>query len=136
MVKEHIMGLTLDKKIQAQFDKIDTKTKTAFTREYNKSHKEITKGPTKKGGKKVKDEKPSPSQHDESEDAQSSESEEEQQLLDEEEMKEIAKAKREEKMQKKANAAMKKIQKRQELSLVQKVETDKKAAPKKGGKKK
>ena len=35
------------------FDKIETKTKTAFTREYNKSHKEITKGPTKKGGKKV-----------------------------------------------------------------------------------
>ena len=73
MVKEHIMGLSLDKKIQAQFEKIDTKTKTAFTREYNKAHKDITKGPTKKGGKKVKDEKASPSQNDDSEeDAQSS----------------------------------------------------------------
>lgn len=60
MVKEHLMGLTLDRKIQAAFDKIDTRTKTAFTREYNKSHRAITKGATKKGGKKVKDDKASP----------------------------------------------------------------------------
>ena len=41
MVKEHLMGLTLDKNVQAYFDKIETRQKTAFTKEYNKTHKEI-----------------------------------------------------------------------------------------------
>lgn len=53
MVKEHLMGLSLNKSYQTMFDKVETKTKTAFTKEYNKTHREITKGPTKKGGKKV-----------------------------------------------------------------------------------
>lgn len=34
------------------FDKIETKTKTAFTKEYNKQHREITRMPGKKGEKK------------------------------------------------------------------------------------
>ena len=77
------------------FDKVETKTKTAFTKEYNKSHKEITKGPTKKGGKKVtgKAADGEEGSRAESEKEESDESEEEV-LLDEEEMKEIAKAKR------------------------------------------
>ena len=41
MVKEHLMGLCLDKNIQGMFDRIDTKTKTCFTREFNKTHQEI-----------------------------------------------------------------------------------------------
>jgi len=100
MVKEHLMGLSLNKTYQAMFDKVETKTKTAFTKEYNKTHKEITRGPTKKGGKKVTtaaagagDEG---SRAESEKDEESAESEEEV-LLDEEEMKEIAKAKKEEK---------------------------------------
>jgi len=99
MVKEHLMGMSLNKSYQAMFDKVETKTKSAFTKEYNKSHKEITKGPTKKGGKKVtgaaaNEEESRPESEKEESEAES----EEEFLLDEEAMKEIAKAKREEKV--------------------------------------
>lgn len=47
MVKEHLMGLSLKKDIQTLFDKVDTKTKSAFTRAYNKAHQKLTG--TKKG---------------------------------------------------------------------------------------
>jgi len=93
MVKEHLMGLSLNKNFAAMFDKVETKTKTAFTKEYNKTHKEITKGPTKKGGKKVANNTDDAGSRAESEKEDSEESEEEV-LLDEEEMMEIAKAKK------------------------------------------
>ena len=51
MVKEHLMGLTMDKNAQKEFDKIETRVKTAFTKAYNKQHMEITKI---SGGKKGK----------------------------------------------------------------------------------
>ena len=50
MVKEHLMGLSMDKSAQQAFDKIETRIKTAFTKAYNKSHQEITKT---SGGKKL-----------------------------------------------------------------------------------
>ena len=36
MVKEHLMGLCLNKKTTELFDKIESRNKSAFTREYNK----------------------------------------------------------------------------------------------------
>ena len=50
MVKEHLVCLSLNKKLVEQLDRIPTQTKSAFTRAYNKSH---SKGFTKsgKGGK-------------------------------------------------------------------------------------
>ena len=56
MVKEHLMGLCLDKNIQGMFDKIETRTKASFTKEYNKSHQEIKRVGTQKGKKGAKDE--------------------------------------------------------------------------------
>ena len=56
MVKEHLMSLSLQSDIESKFQKIDTRTKTAFTKEYNKTHKEITKLGTTKGKKGAKEE--------------------------------------------------------------------------------
>ena len=39
------------------FDKVETKTKTAFTKEYNKQHKDITKMPGGKKGKNTPNDK-------------------------------------------------------------------------------
>jgi|TARA_B110001450_G_C17269000_1_gene338701 hypothetical protein len=97
MVKEHLMGMSLNKSYQAMFDKVETKTKSAFTKEYNKHHKEITKGPTKKGGKKVTGAAAEEGSRAESEKEESDAESEEEFLLDEEAMKEIAKAKKDEK---------------------------------------
>ena len=36
MIKEHLMGLNMDKKIIDQFEKIPSATKSNFTRNYNK----------------------------------------------------------------------------------------------------
>ena len=36
MIKDHLMGLNMDKKINEQFDKISSGTKANFTRNYNK----------------------------------------------------------------------------------------------------
>jgi replication factor C subunit 1 len=36
MIKEHLMGLNMDKKINDQFEKISSATKSNFTRNYNK----------------------------------------------------------------------------------------------------
>ena len=55
MVKEHLMALCLDHKLKEQFDRIDTKIKSAFTRKYNKTHKEIERIGGKKNGKDDKD---------------------------------------------------------------------------------
>jgi len=52
MVKEHLMALCIDSKLKEQFDRIDTKIKSAFTRKYNKSHKEIERIGAKKAGAK------------------------------------------------------------------------------------
>ena len=110
MVKEHLMGLSMDRDFVQAFEKIDTKTKTAFTKQYNKSHQEITKT---SGGKKLN--KAQLSQEDLSQDS-SSEDDQEGVLLDENEINEIKAAKAEQKAQKKALLAMKRVEK---LSIVQ-----------------
>mmetsp|Transcript_1767 Transcript_1767/g.2282 ORF Transcript_1767/g.2282 Transcript_1767/m.2282 type:complete len:170 (+) Transcript_1767:2785-3294(+) len=52
MMKEHVLGLALSKELCSQLDKIDTKTKSAFTREYNKTHGEFKRiGKTTKADK-------------------------------------------------------------------------------------
>lgn len=52
MIKEHLFCLSLSPKtVQAIEKGVDTKTKTAFTKAYNKAH---AKGPMKKGGAKGK----------------------------------------------------------------------------------
>ena len=109
------MGLTLDKNVQTHFDKIETRQKTAFTKEYNKSHKEIQKISGGKAQKMVEEKTESGSEQD---------SEPEGVLLDEDEMAEIKKAKAEEKQKKKANAAMKRLGMGQELTMIKKVEKE------------
>ena len=109
------MSLSLDARYQQYFDKIETKTKTQFTKEYNKSHKEITRIAGGKAGKKggaaveVKEAKDEAEGANKSEDEEESDDGEQGVLLDENEIAEIKKAKQEEKMRKKALAAMKRL---------------------------
>lgn len=52
-LKEHLMLLCMDPKTVEAFESLDSTTKAAFTREYNKQHKDdYTGGKGKKGGKK------------------------------------------------------------------------------------
>lgn len=81
MVKEHLIGLSLDKGIQAQFDKIETKVKSQFTREYNKQHTAIKITGRSKGSKKEADETKS---HESEQEESEGEEEEQDVLLDEE----------------------------------------------------
>ena len=95
MVKEHLMGLSLDRKICAQFDQIETRVKTAFTKEYNKAHTDIKKMKAKavKGGELIV-----PQDDDNSSTYEShSEDDDDGVLLDENELNEIKKAKQLEK---------------------------------------
>jgi hypothetical protein len=53
IAKEHLMDLCCDNKLCDKFKNLDSQKKTAFTRAYNKSHKEVTavkkgKGPATK----------------------------------------------------------------------------------------
>ena len=43
MMKEHLITLSLDRKVQEKFDKIDTRTKTNITKTFNKLHRDETK---------------------------------------------------------------------------------------------
>ena len=53
LLKEHIMGLSMNKDLIGAFDDLPTQTKSAFTRTYNKTHQDPTKKTAvKKGGKK------------------------------------------------------------------------------------
>ena len=79
-MKEHLMGLSMDAKLNKSFDDLDTQIKSAFTREYNKRNTSNTTGIVKK----IKGQaKPTPSQEElkntndasEDEDALSSSSE-------------------------------------------------------------
>lgn len=47
--KEHLLDLCMNKKAREAFDKLTTQQKSAFTRAYNKEHKDPTVG--KKGKK-------------------------------------------------------------------------------------
>ena len=95
------MGLCMDPQIIDQLEKLDTQTKSAFTREYNKQHKDAVAGKkvVKKGvtGKGTVD---GSEMNEEGEEAVSSDNDEEDYaLLDEEEIQEIKKAKMLEKQQ-------------------------------------
>lgn len=85
MVKEHLMGLSLDKKLVEMFDKIDSKIKSAFTRAYNKAHaKGVIKGTKAKNQAADDDDQSSDDDDVEVIDAA---------LLDEDQIKEIKKGK-------------------------------------------
>jgi len=47
-MKEHLMGLSMDAKLNKSFDDLDTQIKSAFTREYNKRNTSNTTGIVKK----------------------------------------------------------------------------------------
>ena len=78
------------------FDRIETKTKTSFTKEYNKQHQEIKRLGGQKG-KKAAAEDPvdaaDAKSQEHAEDADSAESDDGDVLLDENELAEIKKAK-------------------------------------------
>jgi len=144
MIKEHLLGLSLKADFQKQFDKIDAKCKAAFSREYNKQHKDFTKVTGKadkadkeddkdkktKGGKgaAADDENDGgaalDSNHEEEED-------EEDELMGEEEVKELRAQKKKEAERRKQEAAQKRLRAMTSLTMIQ---TESTAAPK--GKKK
>ena len=79
MFKEHLLDLCLDKDLCNKIQSIPTANKTAFTKEFNKTHKDITAVAAKKTkGQKVE--------------LIESESEEDDPMLDEEELEERQKA--------------------------------------------
>lgn len=43
MIKEHLLSLTLSGDFQDKFDRIEAKAKSAFTRAYNKTAKDVIK---------------------------------------------------------------------------------------------
>lgn len=49
-LKEHLMSLSFDQQIVKAFEDLDTQTKTAFTKAFNKNHKDNLTG--KRGGGK------------------------------------------------------------------------------------
>ena len=52
-LKEHLMTLCMDKKTVEAFENLDSEVKAAFTREYNKHHKDDYSGVKKvPGGKR------------------------------------------------------------------------------------
>ncbi len=51
LFKEHLLDLCMNKKAREAFDRLSTQQKTAFTRAYNKDHKDPTVG--KKGKKSM-----------------------------------------------------------------------------------
>ena len=99
MVKEHLMILTLDTKIHEQFAKISSGTKAAFTRTYNKGHQDIVRKKQEKTAPKT-----AANVSDSDSDGGSVDV-----LIDENELADIKKAKQQEKAQKKAERAMKRI---------------------------
>ena len=109
-LKEHLMYLCMDTKIQEAFESLEPSTKAAFTREYNKQHRDDITKTVVKGGKKkaaaVKDE------DDEEEDEAT-------QMMDEEQKIEIKKGKKLEKQQE-AKAQQEKMSGDFEILKVQK----------------
>ena len=47
-LREHLMGLSMDSKLNKAFDELDSQVKSAFTREYNKRNASNTTGITRK----------------------------------------------------------------------------------------
>ena len=47
-LREHLMGLSMDSKLNKAFDDLDSQVKSAFTREYNKRNASNTTGITRK----------------------------------------------------------------------------------------
>ena len=111
MVKEHLLCLDLSGEWAAKFDKIEPKTKAAFTRAYNKM-KEGFKRTGGKAGKAAKD-TPNPGDVESEPEAQSSEDDGEV-LMDEDQIAEIKAAKKAEKEREKAARTLKKLEKHQQ----------------------
>jgi len=53
-LKEHLLGLSMDAKLNKSFDDLETIVKSAFTREYNRRNASNTTGIVKKVKGKVK----------------------------------------------------------------------------------
>lgn len=64
VMKEHVMGLSMDAKLLSEFEQLDTQVKSAFTREYNKRNNSNTTGTVlkkKKAPKSSQDDTTTPS---------------------------------------------------------------------------
>ena len=83
ILKEHLQGLSMDKKLVAEFDQLPTQTKANFTRQYNKLHSDPMKKIVTKGGKKGSSSKATAMNAD---DEEEEEEEEVGDLLDEDEV--------------------------------------------------
>jgi len=84
LFKEHLLDLCMNKKVKESFEKLTTQQKTAFTKAYNKDHKDPTVG--KKGKKAVQGDVVSDSDEEKDRDLN----------IDEDEMAEIKRAKQRE----------------------------------------
>lgn len=107
MVKEHLMTLTLNRDLAHQFDKIETKIKTQFTKEYNKKNQEIKMVVKGKAAKNNDQLSAAISEADENSDSEVSDTGD--LLLTEEQIQELKNAKKEEKQQKRAANAQKRL---------------------------
>jgi len=93
MFKEHLLDLCMNRKAQEAFDKLSTTQKSAFTRAYNKVHKDPTQG--KRGKKATNNAEDLVSDSDDEKDLDNN--------LDEDELAEIKRAKQRERDRLKAN---------------------------------
>ena len=101
MVKEHMLSICFNKTAQQMFDAIDTRTKTSFTKEYNKQHCEIKRVAGGAKGKKGMDEEFKSKMADEDKASDDDSDDGAGGMMDEDEMAEIKKAKALENKQKK-----------------------------------
>lgn len=130
MIKEHLLCLDLSGDWAAKFEKIEPKTKAAFTRAYNK----MKEGFKRTGGKgKATKDTPNPEDVESEPDVASSDDEEV--LMDEDQIAEIKAAKKAEKEREKAARTLKKLEKHQQKFQSKhqiNLEEDEKPSPKKG----
>ena len=124
MFKEHLLDLCISKKAKEAFDNLSTQQKSAFTRAYNKDHKDPTIG--KKGKKAAANDDV----------VSDSDDEKEQNLnIDEDELAEMKRAKQRERERLKAKEA-EKVEKYEMIKPVMKGDETKAAAKGKAAAKK
>ena len=85
MMKEHLMILSMDKKLEEAFAKIESGAKAHFTRTYNKLHQDVVRKKATRGKRGA--------QRPDSDEESLSSNDEEDVVIDEEELAEIKKAK-------------------------------------------
>ena len=111
MLKEHLLCLDITNKFSKLFDKIETKTKTNFTKSYNKRKLAVKKTGGTRGKKETPSGEQSEEENEQADEVISDKDDENMALLDENELAELRKAQIAEQQRVKAEKAMKKLEK-------------------------